>query len=449
MSVFFMLTVSFPEAMVISYFVITFMGGRPRLPEIIIIGVIQAFVAYIVRSLPIPLGVHTILLMMSYVVLLNLIARVSMWASSVGVIVVLIINILAEILVTQFVTAATGLSIASLVNDKYNRLLYTIPTTLVMLAITVLFRRFNITFARITGWQTIREKYNINPEQGSSLIYKEYLPAGVFILLPILLLWIINFTQVSVQMYYGGDYPSHFKVLFNSLVIMLAFMSLWAVQRIRRSMEKEIEAARAAETVDRLKELILSIRKQRHDFNHQLQAVYGLMEAGSFDDAREYIKNTYHYVSGTGELIKTDNPGISALVYTKIGIAETRNIEFDISIECSLEGFPLNMNDSSSLLGNLIDNAFDAVERNEAGDRRVRMDITAERGEYIIEVANRGSIDANLLGKIFTPNFTTKKGHGGLGLAIVKEIGDKHGGSVKVFSENGETVFRVSIPFKR
>ncbi|MCL4441402.1 MAG: Spo0B domain-containing protein [Firmicutes bacterium] len=449
MSVFFMLTVSFPEALVVSYFVITFMGGRVRLPEIIIIALIQAVIAYTVRSLPIPMGAHTILQLISYVLLISLISRLPILASSVGIIVISIIYLLTEIAVTQLVEFATGLTMAGLVEDQYNRLLFFIPTIATMFTIAFLFNRFNVTFVRLTGRQTVIEKYKINSEHESSVLYRDYLPAVVFVFLPLFLLWLINFTNVSVKVYYGGDYPGHFKVLFNVLVIILAFMSLWAVQRVRKSMEKEIEAARAAETINSLKELILSIRKQRHDFNHQLQAVYGLMEAGSFGEAREYIKNTYHYVAGTGELIKTDNPAVSALIYTKIGIAETRNIKFDIYIECSLEEFPLNANQSSSFLGNLIDNAFDAVEVNGAGERLVRLGMTAERGEYIIEVTNRGELDPEVSASIFSPNFTTKAGHSGLGLAIVKEIADKHRGSIQVSSENGETVFRADIPFKR
>ncbi|MFZ5651299.1 MAG: sensor histidine kinase [Bacillota bacterium] len=450
MSVFFMLTVSFPEAIVLSYFVITFMGGKPRLPEIILIALIQAVVAFITRSLPIPMGMHTIFQMMSYIILIFLIARLSMWASSVGIVVVVILLIMTEVGVTQLVTAATGLTMSDLVNDQYKRLLFTVPTTVVLFAIAVLLKRFNVTFAKITGWQAIKEKYQETPEKGSSVLYKEYLPAVVFILLPLMLLWLLNFTHVSVQVNdSGGYYPDLFKILFNSLIIVLAFMSLWALQRMRKSIEKEMEAARAAETIERMKEFIYSIRKQRHDFNHQLQAVYGLIETGNYGGAREYIQNTYHYVSGTGELIKTDNPAVSALLYTKIGIAETRNIKFDISIECSLEDFPLKSNESSSLLGNLVDNAFDAVEKNEPGDRLVGLDITAERGEYIMEVANRGRLEADIKSKIFAPNFTTKKEHGGLGLAIVKEIAGKYKGDIQVSSEGGETVFRVNIPFKR
>jgi len=449
MSVFFMITVSFPEAMLASYFAIQFMGYRPRLPDVVIIGLIYAVVAYIVRSLPIPMGLHTILLIMSITVLIHLIARVSLWAASIGSIAGAFLSLLSDAAASQFVMFVTGQTMESLLDSHYKRMLVSIPALSIMFLIVLLFKRFNINFARITRWQVVSQKYQVDINSGDAGIYKQYLPAVVFLFLPVMLLWLVNFTQVSVQMNGDGDYHAiSFKVLFNILVIILAFMSLWSVKRIMGSVEREMEAVRAAETIDRLKELILSIRKQRHDFNHQLQAVYGLMETGDFTGAREYIQNTYHYVSGTGELIKTDNPAVSALLYAKIGIAETRNIKFDINIECSLESFPLNANDASSLLGNLIDNAFDAVEGKGAGERLVRLDIIAERGEYILDVANRGEIDSGLSGKIFTLSFTTKEGHNGLGLAIVKDIAAKHRGSVRVSSGNGETLFRVIIPFK-
>lgn len=426
------------------------MGGKPRLIEIVLIGLIQMIVAYIVRTLPIPMGLHTIFLGLSTAALIYLISRIPFLSAVIGVVVGFILGILQEIFVMQTVLKITGLDMHAIISNPHMRVLIYIPIATIMLVTIILFKRHNITFVRITRLKSFQEDYQINSGPDSDVLYKEYLPALTFIFLPIFLLFLFNFSYVSVQIGNdSGQYSIFLKLLFNGLILILAFMSLWALQRIRRSIEKEYEATRAAETINQLKDLILSIRKQRHDFNHQLQAVYGLIETGNYSGAREHIQNTYHYVSGTGELIKTDNPPVSALLYTKIGIAETRNIRFDISIECSLEDFPLKSNEASSLLGNLIDNAFDAVEKNDPGDRQVRLGITAERGDYLIEVANRGEIDPQVAEQAFKHSFTTKRGHSGLGLTIVTEIVNKYKGSIQVFSEGGETVFSVKIPFRR
>lgn len=450
MSIFFMLTISFPEAMLMSYFVIQFMGGRPRLLEVVLIGLIQMIVAYIVRTLPIPMGLHTILLGLSCTTLIYLISRIPFLSAVIGFVAGITLEILQEVFVMQTFLRITGLNIETAINNPYMRVFIYIPIAAIMLVTIILFKRYDITFARITRLQPFNGKYQLDSGPGSDLSYKEYLPAVIFIFLPVFLLFLVNFSYVSVQIGDNrGQYPVLFKFLFNGLILTLAFMSLWAMQRIRRSIEKEFEAKNAAKTIEHLKELILSIRKQRHDFNHQLQAVYGLIETGNYSGAREYIQNTYHYVSGTGELIKTDNPPVSALLYSKIGIAETMNTKFDISIECSLEEFPLKSNEASSLLGNLIDNAFDAVEKNGAVDRLVRLNITSERGEYLIELANRGELDPLAVKQVFKPNFTTKNGHAGLGLTIVKEIVIKYKGTIQLSCEGGETIFRVNIPLRR
>lgn len=445
-----MLTISFPETMLMAYFVILFMGGKPRLVEIVLIGLIQSVVAYIVRTLPIPVGLHTILQIMSYIVLLHLISRISIWVASIGIIIGVAIYLLQEILVTQLILNITHLTLDVVIKDPYMRIYFFIPSACVMLGLILLIKRFKFTFAKVTKFQAFIEKYSLDPGPERNILYREYLPAAIFIFLPVLLLFVLNFTYISVTLEdYSGHYSNLFKVLINALIIVLAFVSVWALRRISKSVEKEYEAKRAAETIDQLKGLILSIRKQRHDFNHHLQTVYGLIETGSYEGARDYIRNTYHYVSGTGELIKTDNPAISALLYSKIVSAETRNIKIDICIECSLEEFPMNSNHSSSLLGNLIDNAIDEADKNEGEDRAVRMNISAERGEYLIEVANAGKIDPHVAGKIFTPSFSTKEGHAGLGLTIAKDIVDRYKGSIHVFSMAGETVFRLTIPFRR
>jgi len=452
MSILFMLTISFPEAMLMAYFAIQFMGGKPKLPEIVLIGLIQSVVAFIVRTLPIPIGLHTILLILSIATLIFVISRMPLWASLIGVIIGIAFYLLQEIFTGQIMLNISGMTMHDVVNHPYMRIIFFFPSVVVMLGVITLCKKYQINFGRIANWQSLREKDSIimHDRVPGFSIHKEYLPAVIFIFLPVLLLFVLNFTYVSVNLEdYSGHYSNFFKALINGLIIILAFVSVWALRRINRSIEKEYEVKKAAETIAQLKELILSIRKQRHDFNHNLQTVYGLIEIGNYEGAREYIQNTYHYVSGTGELIKTDNPAISALLYSKIANVEARNIRFDIGIECSLEEFPLNGNQASSLLGNLIDNAVDVVDKKEGEDRAMRLNITAERGEYIIEVANKGEITPHLASMIFTPNFTTKEGHAGLGLAIVKEIVDKYKGGTQVFSLAGETVFKLTIPFRR
>lgn len=55
-------------------------------------------------------------------------------------------------------------------------------------------------------------------------------------------------------------------------------------------MSREIELKAQLDTLRQLEELLYTMRIQRHDFTHELQVIYGLLEIQEFQEAREYIK---------------------------------------------------------------------------------------------------------------------------------------------------------------
>ena len=95
---------------------------------------------------------------------------------------------------------------------------------------------------------------------------------------------------------------------------------------------------------------------------------------------------------------------------------------------------------------NLIHNALQAMDY--SGTLTIMIKKSDDYQMVVIRDSGQGIPD-DILGKIFTPFFTTKKaGEGsGLGLDIVKRIVDKHKGRIEVASTVGEgTTFSVFIP---
>ena len=134
-------------------------------------------------------------------------------------------------------------------------------------------------------------------------------------------------------------------------------------------------------------------------------------------------------------------------MYTKIAVAEVKNIKFNISIDCSLAKFPLDNNEATSFLGNLIDNSIDAVEYME-DNRYINLEISMETGSFLVEIENPCVLNENEVENILKPNFTTKQSHSGLGLVIVKELVDKYQGKIVVNINDGRIVFNITIPSK-
>jgi PAS domain S-box-containing protein len=97
---------------------------------------------------------------------------------------------------------------------------------------------------------------------------------------------------------------------------------------------------------------------------------------------------------------------------------------------------------------NLVRNAVEAMP----GGGTVGVHVSQQRSkrgdEVCIEVTDHGpGIAPELLGKIFTPFFTTKDKGSGLGLAVAFSIVQNHGGHIQVASKpTAGTTFRVTLP---
>jgi len=99
------------------------------------------------------------------------------------------------------------------------------------------------------------------------------------------------------------------------------------------------------------------------------------------------------------------------------------------------------------VLVNLLNNAFDAVQKQEL--KFVQVDWQIQKDDIFISVSNNGPlIPMDLQNKIYEPFFTTKQiGQGtGLGLSISKTLVENHGGQMWVETRNQKTCFVFSLP---
>ena len=102
------------------------------------------------------------------------------------------------------------------------------------------------------------------------------------------------------------------------------------------------------------------------------------------------------------------------------------------------------------LLSNLLKNALDYGDRNEPVEVRA----TGRENEVVLSVHNRGAaIPPATLHHIFEPLMRGKSAQDGapsanlgLGLFITREIARAHGGSIRVRSDEHETIFTVHLP---
>ena len=213
--------------------------------------------------------------------------------------------------------------------------------------------------------------------------------------------------------------------------------------------EKQIVTQNQATVSDNIMELINSIRSQRHDFINNLQIINSLLYEGNYDELNRYITKLNNEVTVYNDLLKINQPIIGALLNSKIAQAEMNGIKVNIDINANLSKLATKAYDITRILGNLIDNAVDAILQNNIKDKWINL-IIEEKGPLLIfSIKNLGTMPKEIVeNSIFEPGFTTKDdSHYGLGLYISKQLAKKLHGKIE-FDSTGElgTTFSLVLP---
>lgn len=276
----------------------------------------------------------------------------------------------------------------------------------------------------------------------------------LFVILTILLLAVI---LVTLGFYFqrlgeiGYVVSSELAVVVINAVIFIMVLVLLVISRKLFLLEKQEKFLKVQELyIEHLQELVRVTKAQRHDFINHLQVVYALLKTGQIEKAQKYIENLYHDVRISGEILRVNVPELAALLLVKMGIASLKNISFTIEVESNLKMLRIKPLELNTVVGNLVDNAFEAVEPLAADKKKVTLRVFKTGKHFVFQTSNPGFIEKELRDKIFEPGFSTKPGSSGIGLASVKLVVEKNGGKILVSSgKDRGTKFTVIFPKQR
>ncbi|ACV63940.1 signal transduction histidine kinase regulating citrate/malate metabolism [Desulfofarcimen acetoxidans DSM 771] len=450
MSILQLLLVSLPEAVLLAALGFTLINFQPHLRQLLLIGIFQTFASYIVRASKLSFGLHTILLLLVFILIIHLVTHLKVFVSSlVGLLGFTTIALIEALYVPQLLKI-TGYTIAEILNHPIMRIYFFIPETGLLLMIILLCRHFNINIMSYLERKKTQVSVALMKKNnfGNNNFNKEYFLPITLILLSICLLAMLSNTFVFFRSVLLKD---SFINIFSTFIVLgitvLICLLVIILKNIAGMIDIQHKAKKTKKTLSLIEELVYTIRKKRHDFNHHLQAVYGLLETGFQLEARDYIRKIFSHISTHEELIKTDTPEVSAMLYTKIGLAKKNNINLEIIIENSLKDLPLSFEETNSILGNLIDNAMEATNIINVEKRNITIELTRNSEGFCFEVTNQGKlIKPEIINEIFKPQFSTKEGRPGLGLSIVEEIVKQYNGTITAFSNNKNTTLSIFIP---
>lgn len=139
-----------------------------------------------------------------------------------------------------------------------------------------------------------------------------------------------------------------------------------------------------------------------------------------------------------------DNATANAVLSSKAAAYQSENIPLTLQVSLPKD-LPISDTELCSLLGNALDNAFEAVLTLPAALRKVTLKAKVEKGLFLLQVQNPVFHTAAKKGGLFQTTKEDKKSHG-FGLDNIKNITLRHGGSFKADNKDNIFTLLVCIP---
>jgi two-component system, CitB family, sensor kinase len=208
------------------------------------------------------------------------------------------------------------------------------------------------------------------------------------------------------------------------------------------SLQRELDVTRT--TTD-------TLRAQAHEFSNQLHTISGLIELEEYPEVVRYVSRLTRSQARLNDEVTSliEDPAVAALLIAKASQASERGIQLRISDGTRLGRVDeLLSADLTTVVGNLVDNALDAIGY--APDGWVAVQIGHENGHVRVVVRDSGpGVAPELAEEVFEHGFTTKAaaadGQRGIGLALIRMVCARRGGQVSVRNDDG-AVFTAELP---
>lgn len=179
----------------------------------------------------------------------------------------------------------------------------------------------------------------------------------------------------------------------------------------------------------------------RHDMSNQLIILNHLLEEGKDEEARRQLDQLSHFIKGKVIYSTSGNTIIDGLVNYKLQSVASENIKVETEIVVP-EQLNIDIADFITLLGNLLDNALEALKKVDREQRILTIKIVFSQERLIGRITNTYCGEIHQKDDKILTSKKEKQKHG-YGLSNVEKIIKKYNGYMEIDHANWE--FRVDF----
>ncbi|MDN7226632.1 sensor histidine kinase [Planococcus sp. N064] len=238
------------------------------------------------------------------------------------------------------------------------------------------------------------------------------------------------------------------KTIINRIPIRQGQTIIGAVSSFR--LQSDIEGLR--NEVSQVRQYAEALRAQTHEHQNLLYTLSGLIQLNSLEEAMELIHDESEEQQSLVRFVteRLQDPFLGGIVIGLFNRARELKVKLILDDESWLKQLPSHFEKGLfvSILGNLVTNAFEAVEHLPEDSRIVRLLLTDNGSEILIEVEDSGKgLDSGILSDLFKKRISTKNGDDrGYGLVKVYEnVQDLQGEIAMESGDLGGALFIISI----
>lgn len=207
-----------------------------------------------------------------------------------------------------------------------------------------------------------------------------------------------------------------------------------------RLLEKRV-AAYQDDLIEKHFEEVQSIydkmRGWRHDYHNHIQALLALV--GDDERTHDYLWKLNKDLTEVDTVVKTGNVTVDAILNSKLTLIKSKDIPVDAVAKVP-DDLKISEIDLCAIIGNLLDNAIEAVLPLPPESRFIRIYIGMLKSQLYISVTNSTASEPRKIGE----KYVSTKGEGrGVGLMRVDSIARRNGGTVNRQNESG--VFATEV----